>query len=121
MIQDLVQAAASGDYDALGRLEKVAAADPEALAGYLHQMLDLGLLWPPSLYRAAADDVVHRVIDQIDSGQQPAHLNHLLLILAHTRDPLAAAALRRWQQTPPPGMEQLHVGSSGHPPTCRTG
>jgi hypothetical protein len=110
VIQDLVEAAASGDYDALGRLEKIAAADPEALTGHLHQMLDLGLLWPPSLYRAAADDVVHRVIDQIDSGQQPAHLNHLLLILAHTRDPLAEAALRRWQQTPPPGMEQLHVG-----------
>ncbi|MBO4205558.1 hypothetical protein [Micromonospora echinofusca] len=110
MIQDLVRAAASGDDDALGRLEETVAAQPDALTGHLHQMLDLDLLWPASLYRAAGDNVVRRVVDQVDRGQPVRRLNHLLLILAHTRGPLAEAAFRRWEQTRAPGMERLHVG-----------
>ena len=110
MIQDLLTAAAHGDYDAIGELEKVAAAGPDRLAPHLHQLLDLGILWPPTLFRAADSGVVQRVIDRVDCGRHDADLNRLLLVLAHTRDPLAEAAFRRWSAVPPPGTDKLHVG-----------
>ncbi|GIH03547.1 hypothetical protein Rhe02_16140 [Rhizocola hellebori] len=109
MLEDLVRAAANDDWDAVHELEKIAAADPGSLAGHLPMMLDLGVLWPPVLYRAAGDDVVSQVIDRIDSGDASDQLNHLLLILGHTRSQLAAQALRRWETSPPAGSDQLHI------------
>jgi hypothetical protein len=109
MLGDLVRAAANDDWDAVHELEKIAAADLGRLAGYLPVMLELGVLWPPVLYRAASDDVVRQIIDRIDRGDSPGQLNHLLLILGHTRNPRAAQALRRWQAIPPPGSDQLHI------------
>jgi hypothetical protein len=110
MIPDLVQAAAADDYDAVGELEKLAAADPARLAPYLAELLYHDVLWPPTLFRAADRDVVTKVVDRIDAGTSSSHeLARLLLILAHTRDAVAEAALRRWQNLPPVGMGNLHL------------
>jgi hypothetical protein len=111
MNEDLVRAAANDDWDAVAELEEIAAADPGRLTEYLPMMLELGVLWPPVLYRAASSDVVSQVVNRIDSGDAPGQLNHLLLILGHTRNPLAAQALRRWQTHPPAGSDKLHVSS----------
>lgn len=110
MIDALVKAAAHGDDDAIDELETIAATGPERLVPHLHQLLDLGIVWPPTLFRAAGGDVVERVVERVDGGPHGNELNHLLLILAHTGDPLAEAALRRWSVASPPGMERLHVG-----------
>jgi hypothetical protein len=109
MLEDLVGAAANDDWDAVAEMENIAAADPGRLAEYLPMMLNLGVLWPPALYRAASDDLVSQIIDRIDSGDAPGQLNHLLLILGHTRNRLAAHALRRWEANPPTGSDQLHI------------
>ncbi len=110
MIEGLVRAAGAGDDAALEELTGIAAADPMRLTDHLSLLYDLGVLWPPILYRGATGDVVRRFVDDVDAGRNPDHLNQLLLIVAHSGDPHAEQALRRWQEKPPPGMDQLHVG-----------
>jgi hypothetical protein len=46
----------------------------------------------------------------LTGGQAADELNHLLLLLAHTRQPAAVNAIRRWVEHPPIGMDRLHVG-----------
>ncbi|MEU7934147.1 hypothetical protein [Micromonospora echinofusca] len=111
MIEELVRAAGAGDDAALEELIEIAAAEPTRLVGHLSQLLDAGVLWPPTLYRGATGDVVRRIIDDVDAGRAPHRLNHLLLILAHASDPHAEQALRRWQEQPPAGSDKLHVGA----------
>jgi len=106
-----VGAAGAGDDDAVEELSRLAAAEPTRLTGHLGTLLDHGVLWPPSLYRGADADLVRRIVDQVDAGRLPDRLNHLLLILAHSGEPLAEQALRRWQEQPPPGADRLHVGA----------
>ena len=110
MIEDLIRRAADEDDDAIEELGEIAAADPQRLSPYHGALLDLDLLWPATLYRAAGADVVGRVIEQVDGGRTPDRLNHLLLILAHSAHPLAEDALRRWSTHPPAGADDLHVG-----------
>ncbi|MEU8158677.1 hypothetical protein [Micromonospora parva] len=110
MIEELIGRAADGDDDAIEELTGIGAADPRRLSPYHASLLDLDLLWPATLYRAANADVVSRVIEQIDGGRTPDQLNHLLLILAHSGHPLAERALRRWSTQPPAGADDLHVG-----------
>lgn len=116
MIQDLVAAAAStGDDDAVYELARIAAADPTRLAAHLPELLDRGVLWPPTLFRAADREVVESIVGRVDAGVASSlELNHLLVVLAHTRSELAEAALRRWQETPPTGMDGLSVSSLGY-------
>ncbi|SBT37416.1 hypothetical protein [Micromonospora auratinigra] len=111
MIDELVRAAAREEPGALEELERVAAAGPDRLAPHLDQLIELEVLWPPTLYRAAGADVVRRLVERVESGRYAEQLDRLLLILAHTRDPLAEAALRRWDGTPPPGASRLHIGA----------
>ncbi|MGY0236797.1 hypothetical protein [Longispora urticae] len=107
MIEDLVRAAADGDDDAIEELERLAGADPAALAPFLAELLDSGVSWPPTLFRAADHPLVQRIVDRVDAGDP--HLHHLLLILAHHRGDPATAALRGWLREPPPGMDALPV------------
>ena len=100
MIEELIRRAADEDDDAIEELGEIADADPERLSPYHGSLLDLDLLWPATLYRAADADVVGRVIEQVDGGRTPDRLNHLLLILAHSAHPLAENALRRWSTQP---------------------
>nr|BFE73601.1 hypothetical protein GCM10020092_069020 [Actinoplanes digitatis] len=109
MIEELVRAAAADDDDALEELVAIAAAEPARLAGHLGPLLDAGVLWPPVLYRGAGGDVVRRIVEDVDAGRAPGRLNNLLAILAFASDPGAEQALRRWQESPPPGADQLHV------------
>ena len=106
-----MEAAGAGDDDAVEELSRIAADEPERLTGHLDTLFDEGVLWPPTLYRSADPDLVRRVVERVDAGDTPDRLNHLLLVLAHTGDPLAEQALRRWQEQPPAGAERLHVGA----------
>ncbi|MEU7905088.1 hypothetical protein [Actinoplanes sp. NPDC049118] len=111
MIEGLVRAAVAGDEDALEELTAIAAAEPARLAGQLSLLLDAGVLWPPILYRGADGDLVRRIVEDVDAGRAADRLNHLFLILAHASDPHAERALRRWQESPPPGADRLYVGA----------
>jgi hypothetical protein len=111
MIEDLVRRAAAGDETAAEALETIANTEPERLTAYQGLMVDLDLLWPPTLYRAPDPEAIRRVVEKVDSGETPDQLslNHLLLVLAHSGHPLAEQALRRWEAQPPPGADKLHV------------
>jgi hypothetical protein len=111
MIEELVRAAGAGDDAALEELTAIAAAEPTRLAGHLSLLFDLGVLWPPKLYRGATGEVVRRIVDDVDAGRAPDRLNLMLLILAHAADPHAERALRRWQESPPAGADRLYVGA----------
>ncbi|MET8307114.1 hypothetical protein [Micromonospora sp. NPDC005173] len=111
MIEELIRRTAAEDDDAIEELCEIADADPQRLAPYQGLLLDLDVLWPAKLYRAAGADVVRQVIEQIDGGRTPNRLNHLLLILAHCAHPLAESAMRRWSTQPPAGADELHVGA----------
>jgi hypothetical protein len=109
MISDLVHVA-SRDYEARQVLAAIAAGQPQDLAPYLIELLDRQVLWPPFLFRAAGRNVVSEIVRRIDAGGLTGmELSRLLLILAHTRDELAEAALRRWQAVPPPGTGELRL------------
>ncbi|MEU5725876.1 hypothetical protein [Micromonospora sp. NPDC047738] len=110
MIEDLIRRTAAEEDDAIEELCAIADTDPRRLTPHHGLLLDLDVLWPGKLYRAAGADVVRRVIDQIDGGRTPDRLNHLLLVLAHSAHPLAESAMRRWSTQPPPGVDKLHVG-----------
>ncbi|MER7167869.1 hypothetical protein ABT336_17585 [Micromonospora sp. NPDC000207] len=118
MLDDLIRAAESDDYDAVEELADIAAADPQRLAPHLPRLLERGVLWPPTLYRGAGPDVVAQAVERVDGGRQPGQLNHLLLILAHIRDPAAEAALRRWEEQPPSGLDRLHLSPLGYAVTA---
>ncbi|MEV7268089.1 hypothetical protein AB0N38_31485 [Micromonospora aurantiaca] len=111
MIEELISKASVGDDDAIGELSIIADTDPVRLTPYLGFLFDRDVLWPAKLYRAADGDVVHRVVERIDGGRTPDRLNHLLLILAHSRHPLAESALRRWSTQPPAGADKLYVSA----------
>ncbi|BBH71707.1 hypothetical protein ACTI_83920 [Actinoplanes sp. OR16] len=106
MIEDLVrQAAEDDDAEELG---EIADSDPARLAPHHGLMLDLGVVWPAKLYRAAGAATIERVVAEVDAGQERLRLNHLLLILAHSGHPLAEQAIRRWSTQPPPGADELY-------------
>jgi hypothetical protein len=107
MINNLVARAATDDWDAVDELERIAKTDPAALRPYQRELLDRGLLWPSVLFLGADEELVHEIINRIDGGDE--RLGHLLLILAEVRGDRAAAAFRRWQEAPPPGMDSLHI------------
>jgi hypothetical protein len=111
MIEDLVRRAAADDddYDAHEDLADLADADPSRLTPHHALMLDLGLLWPAKLFRAAGADTITRAVAEIDAGQEHLRLNHLLLILAHSGHPVAEQAHRRWSSAPPPGAADLYI------------
>jgi hypothetical protein len=111
MIEELVRRAAAEDDDAIEELCVIADVDPRRLTPHLGLLLDLDVLWPAKLYRAADTDVVRRVVEQIDGGRTPDRLNHLLVILAHSAHPLAENAMRRWSTEPPAGADELPVGA----------
>ncbi|MFI6780114.1 hypothetical protein [Micromonospora sp. NPDC050276] len=111
MLEELIRRAADEDDHAVEELSELANADPGRLSPYHGILLDLDVLWPATLYRAAGADLVGRVIEQIDSGRTPDRLNHLLLILAHSAHPLAEEALRRWSTQPPAGAEDLQASA----------
>jgi hypothetical protein len=110
MIEELIRRAAAEDDDAVDELSTIADTEPRRLAPHHGLLLDLDVLWPPKLYRAAGADVIRRVIEQVDGGRTPDRLNHLLLVLAHSGHPLAERAMRRWATQPPAGADELHVG-----------
>lgn len=110
MIEELIGRAADDDEDAIEELTEIADSDPERLRPFLGRMLDAGVLWPGTMYRAADADVVARVIAQLDAGEEPAQIGQRLFVLAHSRHPLAVEAMRRWMDSPPPGSDLLHVG-----------
>lgn len=114
-VEELVEAT-SGDTDAVEQLAGIANADPGRLTPHLDRLLDLDVLWPPTLYRAAGTDLVRRVVARVDGGETPGDLNGLLLILAHSGHPLAEAAMRRWDTRPPAGADGLHVGPLAYAP-----
>lgn len=101
--------AATEDDDAIEELSAIADADPRRLTPHLSLLLDLDVLYPAKLYRAADADVVRRIIEQVDSGRTPDRLNHLLMVLAHSAHPSAESALRRWTTQPPAGSDKLYV------------
>ncbi|MFI7544310.1 hypothetical protein [Actinoplanes sp. NPDC049599] len=107
MINNLVARAATDDWDAVEQLEQLAKADPAILRPHHRELLERGLLWPSVLFAGADEELVEQIITRIDSGDQ--RLGHLLLILAEVRGEPAAAAFRRWQEAPPPGMDRLHI------------
>lgn len=111
MIEELIARVAAEDDDAIEELCATADADPRNLTPYLGALLDLDVVWPPTLYRAADADVVGRVIERIDGGRRPDQLNSLLVILAHTAHPLAEGALHRWSTQPPAGSGELHLNA----------
>ncbi|MEU4692426.1 hypothetical protein [Actinoplanes sp. NPDC023714] len=106
MIEDLLRRSAADDDVAA---EQLASTDPSSLTPHHGLMLDLGLLWPARLYRAADAATIDRVVAEIDAGQEHLRLNRLLLILAHSGHPHAEQAFRRWSAQPPPGADELHV------------
>ncbi|MFG1649599.1 hypothetical protein ACGFIE_06705 [Micromonospora sp. NPDC049275] len=114
MIEELIRRAAVEDDDAIEELSAIADTDPRELTPYLGLLLDLEVLCPAKLYRAADADLVGRVIEQIDSGRTPDELNDLLLILAHSAHPSAESAMRRWSTQPPAGSDELHVDALGY-------
>jgi hypothetical protein len=101
--------AGAGDHDAIRQLSMIADSEPARLTPYQGLLLDLGVLWPPKLFRAAGAEVVRHVVERVDDGQVPDQLNDLLLVLAHSGHVLAANAMRRWTKHPPAGAERLHV------------
>jgi hypothetical protein len=107
MINNLVARAATDDWDAVHELEQIAKSDPSVLRPHQRELLDRGLLWPSVLFVNADEALVREIITRIDGGDE--RLGHLLLILAEVRGEPAAAAFRRWQETPPPGMDRLHI------------
>ena len=107
MIENLVARAATDDWDAVQELEQLARTDPAVLRPHHRDLVDRGLLWPSVLFAAADDELVQHIIARIDAGDEC--LDRLLLILAEARGERAAAAFRRWQETPPPGMDSLHI------------
>ncbi|MBB2941102.1 hypothetical protein FB565_000806 [Actinoplanes lutulentus] len=111
MMEDLVRRAAGDDDVAAEELAEIADSAPGDLTPHHGLMLDLDLLWPAKLFRAADDVTVRRVVAQVDAGQGQGRLNHLLLVLAYSGHPLAEQALRRWSTSPPPGADELYVGS----------
>ncbi|WP_433830224.1 hypothetical protein ACQP2E_10290 [Actinoplanes sp. CA-015351] len=117
MIEELVRRAAVDDDVAVEELAEIADAAPGELTPHHGLMLDLDLLWPAKLFRAADDVTVRRLVEQVDDGQGQGQgqgqgrLNRLLLVLAHSGHPLAEQALRRWFTSPPPGADELHAGS----------
>lgn len=118
MIEEQVRAAGAGDQSALEELVEIAAASPVRLSEWTGSLFDAGVLWPPSLYRAAGVEVVRRVVEVVDSGSRADELNWLLLIVAHAPGPEAEAALRRWQEHPPVGVDRLHVDALGYARTA---
>ena len=111
MIEELIRRIADEDDDAAEELTAIAADDPGRLAAHHGLLLELDVLWPPTLYRGASADIVGRVVERVDAGLTPDQLNHLLLVLAHSGHPLAEDALRRWETQPPAGADKLHVGA----------
>ncbi|MEV4489969.1 hypothetical protein AB0K04_07630 [Micromonospora coxensis] len=111
MIEELIRKAAAGDDDAIDELSAIADTDPRRLTPHQGLLLDLDVLWPATVYRAADADVVGRIIERIDGGRTPDRLNHLLLALAHSAHPLADEAMRRWSVQSPAGADRLHVGA----------
>ncbi|MET8086523.1 hypothetical protein [Micromonospora sp. NPDC005237] len=111
MIEELIRRAAAEDDDAIEELCAIADTDPRRLTPHLSLLLDLDVLYPAKLYRAADADVVRRVIEQVDSGRTPDRLNHLLMVLAHSAHPSAESALRRWTPQPPAGSGELYVNA----------
>ncbi|SCF29564.1 hypothetical protein GA0074696_4175 [Micromonospora purpureochromogenes] len=109
MIEELIKKVAAEDDDAIEELCVIADTDPGRLTPHLGSLLDLDVLWPAKLYRAADAGVVRRVIERIDGGRTPDRLNHLLLVLAHSANPLAESAMRRWSTQPPAGADKLHI------------
>jgi hypothetical protein len=115
VLAELVDRAVGGDPDAAEVLGERAAVDPAVLAIYLPRLFDAGVYHPYSLYWAADDDLQRQVVAAIEAGAGSGlKLNRLLLVLAHTRGPVAAAALRRWRDHPPRGMDKLHVNAADY-------
>ncbi|GAA2849748.1 hypothetical protein Acy02nite_00200 [Actinoplanes cyaneus] len=110
VIDELIGRAAADDDDAIEELTEIADAEPERLRPYLGRMLDAGVLWPGTMYRAAGADVVARVVALVDAGEEPELIGRCLFVLAHSRHQLAYEAMRRWMDRPPPGADLLHVG-----------
>jgi hypothetical protein len=114
MVQDLVAVAAT-DPDALEELTRIAAARPLALTPYLRELLERDVLWPPAVFRGADSGILDELIRRADTGELTGlQLNHVLLILANTRDSTAEAALRRWDAAPPAAMGTLPLGVAGY-------
>jgi hypothetical protein len=107
MIDSLVARAAADDSDALEELEQIARADPAVLRPHQRDLVDREVLQPSVLFVGADEELVRHVIARIDGGDEC--LDSLLLILAEVRGVQAAAAFRRWQEKPPPGMDSLHI------------
>lgn len=84
------------------------------LTPHLPDLLAAGILYPAKLYRTAGDDMQRAIVTMIDDGA--SELNALLLILAHTRGPVAENAFRRWQEQPPPGANELFIGPADYTP-----
>lgn len=115
MIEDLVRAAGEDDETAVEQLAELADDDPRSLAGYLGTLLEHGVTWPGTLYRAAGPEVVRRIVEMIDAGDHAGRLHNLLTALVHTRDPQVGPALSRWQEAPPAGSEALHLKPRDYP------
>jgi hypothetical protein len=114
MIKDLILRAAAEEFDAEYELERLADETPSTLTPHLPSLLAAGVLRPAKLYRTAGDDMQRTIVTMIDDGA--SDLNALLLILAHTRGPVAENAFRRWQEQPPPGADDLCVGPADYMP-----
>lgn len=112
MIEELIRRAAAGEFAAEYELEQLATETPAALTPHLPDLLAADSWFPPKLYRTAGDDLQQAVVTMIDEGA--SDLNALLLILAHTRGPVAENAFRRWREQPPPGAHELFIGPADY-------
>ncbi|MFI0357476.1 hypothetical protein [Actinomadura sp. 9N407] len=112
MITDLIVRAAAEESEAEYELERLADETPSLLSPHLPDLFAAGVLYPVKLYRTAGDDLQRAVVAMIDDGA--SELNSLLLILAHTRGPVAESAFRRWREQPPPGADELFIGPADY-------
>ncbi|GAA1883306.1 hypothetical protein [Asanoa iriomotensis] len=71
----------------------------------LAELLDAGVLEPPTRYRDAGDEIRRRLVAAVDLGAPDRPLRSYLDALACAGGPIAEAAFARWREYPPP-----HVG-----------
>jgi hypothetical protein len=116
VIPEWVEQAAEEDDEAIEALTAQAVLDPASLTPYLFRLLEAEVYWPQALYRAAGENFQRELVTRIDAGHE--RLYALLLILGHTRGPVAEQAFRRWLSQPPPGAGELGVEVAEF---CRSG
>ncbi len=79
------------------------------------RLIDLGLLWPSSIYRDSGDAAASQLLSAIGPSTDPRAVHLLLRALAWTRSPAARQAFWDWSVAPPAWASTLTLRLDAYP------